>query len=313
MSSAKGRINGREAGLFLLYLGLGLCSGSVWSYIANLPALPDWHQQMIGGTAPAPNQFRPLTPWLAEWLRLILPGHNLYLSYLLLRGLVTGVTLFVFDRYMRVWFAPAAAAAGALALAAIIPFTYYRVIQESDPIALLMVTLSFWALARERDLWLIPLVLIGTLNRETSALIPAVYFLSRWRERPAKELAWRTAVLVAAWALVYFGMIAVYGWRPYYCDTVMWPQNIQSVYPTLQLVLVYGAIWVLAALGARQAPAMLRRTIWLVPPYIALHYVVALVNEVRLFLPLAPILIPSSWWALFPEACLGGEASKRSR
>jgi len=309
----KRRINSREVGLLCVYFGLGLCSGAVWMNIANLQALPQWHVDMITGSAPAPNQYRPLTPWLAEGLRLALPGHDLFLSYMLLRGIVTGLALFAFDRYMRVWFAPAAAAAGALALAAIIPFTYYRVVQESDPLNLLVITLAFLALARGRDLWLLPLVFVGTLNRETTAMIPALYLLAKWGQEPPRRLAWRTALLAASWAAVYFGLVALYTWRAYYCDKIMWPRNAASLFPTIQIIMVYGALWVLAALGAREGPPMLRRAIWLVPPYIGLHYMVAMVNEVRLFLPLAPIIIPLSWFVLFPEARLTGEPPKRPR
>ncbi len=294
----------KEVGLLLVYLGLGICSGAIWMNIANLQALPSWHLDMITGHAPRPNQYRPLAPWLAEWLRLLLPDGDLFLAYMLLRAVVTGITLFVFDRYMRTWFTPAAAAAGALALAAIIPFTYYRVVQESDPINLLVITAAFLALARSRDLLLIPLVLLGTLNRETTAMIPAVYLLARWREKPMAEMIPRAVILSAAWAVVYFGMVRIYGWREPYTETFMWSRNVASGFPTLQVVLVYGAIWLLAVLGARQAPPMLRRTLWLVPPYIALHYVIAMVNEVRLFLPLAPILIPLGWRVLFPETLL---------
>lgn len=303
----------REIGLFFLYLGLGLCSGAVWMRIADVPRLPSWHIEMLTGAAPAPNQYRPLTPWLAEGFRLALPGQDLFLSYMLLRGIVTGIALFAFDRYLRIWFAPAAAAAGALALAAIIPFTYYRVIQESDPINLLVLTLCFWAVARTRDLLLIPLLFVGTLNRETTAMIPAVYLLARWRLQPSRKVLLWTALLFAVWAAVYFGLIGIYTWREYYCDKVMWPRNVASTFPTLQVVLVYGAMWLLAALGARQAPTMLKRALWLVPPYVALHYVVAMVNEVRLFLPLAPIIIPLSWFVLFPEARLASERPRKTR
>jgi hypothetical protein len=320
----KRNLNTQQVGLFLVYIGLGVCSGAVWMNIANLQVLPSWHFEMITGHAPRPNQYRPLTPWLAEWFRPLTPRlaewlqlpppyGDLFLSYMLIRGLATGLALYVFDRYMRVWFAPAAAAAGALALAAIIPFTYYRVVQESDPINLLVVTAAFWALARDRDLWLIPLVLVGTLNRETTAMIPAVYLLARWRDRPAREVAWRTGILAASWAVVYFGLMRIYGWREPYTETIMWPRNVASAFPTLQVVLVYGAIWVLAALGAKRAPTIPRRALWLVPPYIGLHYVVAMVNEVRLFLPLAPILIPVSWCVLFPEARLGTEAPRKGK
>ncbi len=280
---------------------------------ANLQALPQWHVDMITGCAPAPNQFRPLTPWLAEGIRLVIPGQSLFYAYMLLRGIVTGVGLFAFDRYLRAWFTPAAAAAGALALAAIIPFTYYRVVQESDPLNLLVIVLAFLFLARGRDLWLLPLVLVGTLNRETTAMIPAVYLLARWREQPARQVIWRTALLAACWAAVYFGLVALYRWRAYYCETVMWPRNTAAFLPTLQVIMVYGALWVLAVLGAKRGPLMLRRAIWLVPPYIALHYVIAMVNEVRLFLPLAPIVIPLSWFVLFPEARLTAEPLKKAR
>jgi hypothetical protein len=81
----------------------------------------------------------------------------------------------------------------------------------------------------------------------------------------------------------------------------MLPQNLASLSPTVFLLLMFGAVWALAYMARRDAPEMLRRALWLVPPFLVLHYVVAMVNEVRLFLPLAPILIPLAWWTLFPN------------
>jgi hypothetical protein len=291
----------RQTALLLLYLGLGLASALIWVRVANLPALPAWHVEMITGQAPAPNQYRPLAPWLAEGLRQLLPRNDVFLTYMLLRALATGLALYFFDRYMRVWFRPAAAAAGALALAAILPFTYLRVVQESDPINLLVFVLAFWAMAEDRDSTLLPLVAIGTLNREATALIPAVYLLARWGQRPAKQVLGRAAALGVAWGAVYFGLLSLYGRRDYYCDVLMWEINVASWGPTVSVVLLFGVLWVVAVIGARQAPILLRRALWLLPPYVALHYVVAMVNEVRLFLPYAPVIIPLSWWWLFPE------------
>lgn len=310
-TTTKQHQTGRELGIVFLYLGLGLCSGAIWMNIANLQALPSWHFEMITGRAPAPNQYRPLTPWLAELLRNLLPGQNLFYSYMLLRGLVTGLTLWLFDRYLRTWFNRSAAAGGALALAAIIPFTYYRVVQESDPLNLLVITTAFFLLARGRDLLLIPLVVLGTLNRETAAMIPAVYLLARWRERPLTEVLPRTAMLALCWIVVYAGLLGGYGRREYYCDPIMLSRNLASAFPTLQVALVFGALWALAVLGAKRTPTLLRRGLWVVAPYLALHYVVAMVNEVRLFLPLAPLVIPLSWWYLFPEALTVQPVTKR--
>ncbi len=220
---------------------------------------------------------------------------------MLLRALATGLALFFFDRYLRVWFRPGAAAAGALALAAVLPFTYLRVVQESDPINLLVFVLAFWAMAEDRDSTLLPLVAIGTLNREATALIPAVYLLARWGQRPARQVLGRAVALALAWGVVYLGLIALYGRRDYYCDVLMWELNVASWGPTVSVVLLFGVLWILAVSGARRAPVLLRRALWLLPPYLVLHYVVAMVNEVRLFLPYAPVIIPLSWWWLFPE------------
>jgi hypothetical protein len=256
---------------------------------------------MISSTAPAPNQYRPLVPWLAEMLRVVLPGHNLVMAYSVLRGLVTGSTLYFFDRYLQSWFAPAVAAGGALALAAILPFTYQRVVQESDPINLLVFTLAFWAMVKGRDLLLIPIVLFGTLNRETTAMLPAVYLLGNLGVKPLREVARKTAILGFCWCLVYGGLRLFYGHRSYYSDVIMWNNNVTSWYPSRAVLLLFGMIWVLSLFGAKSGPLLLRRALLLLPFYLALHYVIALVNEVRLFLPWAPVVVPLAWFALYPS------------
>jgi hypothetical protein len=283
-------------------LCIAAASGFVWTRIADVRGLATWHSEMIKGIGPAPSQYRPFTPWLAEVFRLILPTDYVPLSYFVVRALGTAVALYAFDRYMRCWFRQGAATAAAMCLATVMPFTYFHVIQESDTINLLVFVLAFWALARDRDLRLIPLMLLGTLNRETTAMIPAVYLLARWRVVPAKRLIVQTVLLVGAWLVVYGGLRLAYGPRPYYCDFYMWKRNIANWLPTVHVMLLFGAVWVLAFIGARRGPRMLRRTIWLLPPFVILHYVVALVIEVRLFLPLAPVVLPLAWWVLFPQS-----------
>jgi len=141
--------------------------------------------------------------------------------------------------------------------------------------------------------------------------------VARWGQRRGLEVAGRTAALGATWAVVYGAMLAAYGVREYYCEVVMWRLNLSSWVPTLHVLLLFGVMWALAFAGAKRGPRMLARALWLLPPYVVLHYVVAMVQEARLFLPFAPVIIPLSWWVLFPEARLGergpreGEATSR--
>jgi len=308
-----------EIGLILLYLGLGFVSALVWVrlvteglhfYQALLPEaqgrfefLNQWHQKMISGRAPAPNQYRILTPWLVENLVLRLsPRADIYGAYMAVRAAFVGLTLICFDRYLRTWFSPGAAAGGTLCLAAIIPFTYYAHFQESDPLNLLFTVLAFLLIVRRRDPWLIPVVILASLNRETAILIPAVYLLARWGEAPAEKVVSNATLLAGCWAAVFVGLRVLYGTRPGYTPLIQWPGNVASGMPTLFAVVLFGVLWVLPWLAPKDAPPLLRRSLWLVPPFVLIHYLVAVVEEVRLFLPLAPIVIPLSWWVLFPDA-----------
>lgn len=312
MTTRKSPLTIQSVGLFLLYLGLGFASAQLWVRIVTyglrflppgeMPPLYAWHEEMLSGRAGAPNQYRILTPWLAD---LLWQGQgDLYARYFFLRGLFTGLSFWVFDRYLRAWFTPSAAAGGALALAAVIPFSYFAVHQESDPLNLLVFAAAFWAMAVGRDLWLVPLMLVGTLNRETTAMLPVVYLLARWGQEAPRRVLGRAALLAACWVVVYGGLRIGYGHRPYYTEVVMLEKNLASLLPTGFALLFLGVLWFLPWFAPKDAPPLVRRSLWLAPPFVALQYVVAVVQEVRLFLPLTPILIPLSWWVLFPEAAL---------
>jgi len=310
------RTSVQQIGLVLLYLGLGAASALLWARIVEFQRLPSWHEEMVSGLAPAPNQYRPLTPWIAELLMPLMPSGTVYVHlavYFTIRAVVTGANLLLFDRYLRTWFSPAAAAGGSLALAAIIPFTYYRAVQESDPINLLVFTGGFWALAKGRDLLVVPLVLAGTFNRETTAMLPAVYLVARWGHVPAKRLAWLTAALATCWAAVYAGLRLGYGPRQAYTQVFMLKENLSSWLPTTFVLLFFGVMWVLPFLAAKQAPILLRRSLWLIPAFVVLQYSVGVAQEVRLYLPLAPVVIPLSWWLLFPEERKGASGPVRRR
>ena len=321
----KDRAISREVWLALLYLGLGVASALLWARIMRYETmvlapgepsrLESWHQEMISGRAPAPNQYRILVPWMAEGLSRVIPGwmadlacppipsQYLIASYWVIRALCLWLSLLVMDRYLREWFSPGAAAGGALCLGALVPFTYYGVVQESDLLNLLVFVAAFWALARGKDGWLFPLVLVGTLNRETAAMIPAVYLLARWREKPPLTVMVRTALLAACWAAVYGGLLLHYGRRGYYTEPFTLPANLGSWLPTAFVLLMFGVMWVLPWVALKhKPPTLLRRTTWLVPLFVLLQYLVGVVQEVRLFLPLAPIVLPLSWWVLFPES-----------
>ncbi|MBI4720091.1 MAG: hypothetical protein HY770_02460 [Chitinivibrionia bacterium] len=71
-------------------------------------------------------------------------------------------------------------------------------------------------------------------------------------------------------------------------------------YMGLNLVLFLGFVWVFAARGFAQAPVFVRRMALFIPLYLPFVAVFGVWKEVRLLMPLYPVLIPAALAWLFP-------------
>jgi hypothetical protein len=182
--------------------------------------------------------------------------------------------------------------------------------QVSDPLNMLVFFLAFWAMREQRDGWLVPLVGIGMLNRETPLLIPLFYAAVRWG-RPWREwlpLCLGTLFLAAA---VYFGVRLAYGPKPACCSTdplehlvinfTDWRAYVDSV-AVLNLALWGG--W----LGWRRRPNFLRRLALMVPVFMVPYLMFGTVREARYYLPVLAVLIPMTLFYLL-EVIRGEDSS----
>jgi hypothetical protein len=286
----------------LLAVLLGVGNGMLhWQAVDRtwLDYQVDDHTRVIAGTFASPDQYRILAYLLAETLvRLGLPIHSAHEVW---RVIFTSTSLYVFYRYLRGWFTPLVAVLGTFMLAAAIPLTYvYYMMQVTDPLNMLVFFLAFWVMREGKDPWLIPLVGVGMLNRESPVLIPVFYLAVRWR-RP-----WQTwlPVLVASSALavmVYFGLRLDYGPRPPCCSTdpiehllvnfTDWRAYLDSI-SVLNI-----AVWA-GWLGWRRRPEFLRRLALIVPLFLLPYLMFGTVREARYYLPVLAILIPMALFYL---------------
>jgi hypothetical protein len=255
----------------------------------------DEHVRVIAGTFYSPDQYRILTYALAEGLvRLGLPIHSAHEVW---RVIFTSAALFVFYRFALGWFAPMLAVLCMFMLAAALPLTYvYYMMQVSDPLNMFVFFLAFWAMREQRDRWLIPLVGIGMLNRESPLLIPLFYAAVRWG-RPWRHwvpMLGATAILAL---VVYAGLRLAYGPKPPCCSTdplehlmvnfTDWRAYVDAL-GVLNIALWGG--WV----GWRRRPEFLRRTALMVPVFILPYLMYGTVREARYYLPILAVLIPMS-------------------
>jgi hypothetical protein len=289
-----------QVGLIAVLLGIG--NGMLhWQAVDRSwrDYQADEHAQIIAGTFFSPDQYRILTYALAEALvRLGLPIHSAHEVW---RVIFTSASLFVFYRYARGWFSPMVALMGMFMLAAAIPLTYvYYMMQVSDPLNMLVFFLAFWAMREGRDGWLVPLVGLGMLNRESPLLIPVFYLAVRWGQPWGRWLPLCAGLLVLA-AGVYVGLRFAYGPKPPCCSTdplehlrvnfTDWRAYVDA------LGVLNVALWG-AWLGWPRRPDFLRRTALIVPVFLVPYLLYGTVREARYYLPVLAIVIPMALFYL---------------
>jgi hypothetical protein len=243
-------------------------------------------------------------------------------AYVVQRWLFVLLSFSVFHCYLRRWFDRRVAFAGVLFLSAIMPLTYFGDLQESSSLLSLTFVTALYAIREDRPWLLMGALFVGGLNNETMVVVPVIYLLARfsdWKLRSLARLAVKT-IGVSVPVVAAVGLMRYFTWgyprlAPFYQLTAnltaiggQWNSppwryhEAQFLYP----VLLFGAFWIYAFINYRDQPVFLRRAALVVPVYVAGHFVAGMVNEARLFLPLAFIIVPMGLWFLF-----GGRESGR--
>lgn len=264
------------------------------------------HAQILEGEGRAPWAYRVLSPAVTEVLTqaatpVLGRAHAPVASYLLWRWAWTFCLLLLFHGLLRTWLDPPEALAGTLLLAALHPASYhfYWYQPDSPPDLVLWVAAALLTL-RGRGWWLVPLVLVGSLNRETAVFVVLVHLALGWDREPRRALLLRAITILLTWASVFAGLRLVLGPRPW---SGGFPGMLLAnlTHPTwlLWAGVFLGALWVLPWLSWRTQPPSLRRlSLALVVGYLPLQLVFGRIREVRLLLPLALFLVPMAIIAL---------------
>lgn len=272
-----------------------------------------WHDDIIHGRGFYPDQYRPLTYWLAElvyrvWLHLGWPHPvtTFEYSHLFVRFLFLLPAFLLLHLYLRRWFSSPACAAGTIFVAAVLPLTIIRCSTcVTDPLNFLVFVAGFWLIRDGKAALLPPLVFIGMLNREVAGLLLVAYVLVNWG-RPVREWAPTALAMLGAAAAAWFGLRASYGPRKNWAPT--WPGHYFGAnfleWQTWELILLFLGAWVFWAFARlRSKPVFLRRCLAMLPLYFAAHAVSGYIREVRYWLPLFPVILPLAMWSIWePDA-----------
>jgi hypothetical protein len=306
-----------------------LMFGSVYFFVTlinlrvKLLLTPAWfngilasnHEKLLAFQYANNEQSRLLQFYIPEGLRHL---HQMSIehAYIMQRGLFIFLVLLFFHFYLRKWFDAKLAFAGVMCFAAIMPLSYMNDLQESTPLLLLTFLLALWAI---RDQYIVRYVLvlaIGSFNNETILILPLVFFLYNFKGFKPKRiisLAWITLVTSLPAYLIVGTIRYITRDSPRLAPLWQLPGNISSMRAalgaspldwwqssSLYIFFIFGVFWIFAYLKYFKKPVFLRRAALMIPFFIIAHMLAGIIGEVRLMLPLSFIVIPMSFFYLFP-------------
>jgi len=259
---------------------------------------------ILDHSSPAPDRYRFVLPMMIDApIRVLaqsMPATDAFdRTYAVFYVLALPAFLASLFAYVRVWFATEPALIGVLFVAATLPIAMRP--HEYGPHSFLEPTffsLSLLCIVRERRLWLALLVAIAALNRETGVFLVLFYAVAR--PLNTRRLM-ATVVYAAVWLAVFIGvrLYAGDGGRYWTVDKVFSSNLSQPWLAVFNVAALLGVFWWFAAAGFRRAPPLVQRVARVIPAYVAVIAVWGIWWEVRLLLPLMPLVLPLALSFLF--------------
>jgi hypothetical protein len=271
------------------------------------------HNAILQGQAPDPWQYRVFSEYLVEgFIRLfqILEIQDaLVVGFVSLRILQNlAIFLLALALYGKVSGSKARALMGLLLLASTMKNAFYDSdLSFNTYFDLIFYLLAFILILNRQYYWIILVTALAALNRETGGLIPFLALAALVDEqRPKLNKLLLFVLPAAAFAAIFIGLHVLYPNRP-----LLVPYGRQPGIPLLiynvtrsitwdRLFYALGLIPVIALLSIFDWPRPWQRFFLIMcPVWFAIHFVLSVVGETRLFLvPQAVIFIPGVLFTL---------------
>lgn len=274
------------------------------------------HNAVLQGTAPNPWQYRVLADYLVEAtiqlfknLDISHPVGSAFITFRFVQNLL--IFALVYCYYRKLGLAFPHTLIGMSALAWGMTYAYYDSdLQFNTYFDIIFYLIAALLILANRPLWMIPLMLLAALNRETSGLIP--FMALALLVLPLKTNPKNRNVLIAVGvSLVIFAVIFVGLRLTYPNQEISVPHGQHMGLELLRYNILRGLTWTqlfatlsifpaLALLAYSKWPTPLRIFFWVVVPlWLLIHPFTSVMAETRVFLvPQALIFIPGALFAL---------------
>lgn len=269
------------------------------------------HQAVIDGYAGNPWQYRVLAPFLVSiTLKIFEVLHiprYVAVSFIFFRVIQdTCLLLLSYLYYRKLGISWLYAILGMVLLAWGMSYSHY----DSDLSFNTFFDVIFYLLAglcilQGRFIWIIPITFFAALNRETSGLIPFLLISFSVFVLPKESLKKTIPIFITAlvtFIVIFFGLRFIYGQQGLFVPYGHHPgldllqYNLFRAVTWQRLIATLSIIPLIAIIGYRRWPLPLHVFFWvIVPIWVAIHALNAVMAETRLFLvPQAMIFIPAA-------------------
>lgn len=270
----------------------------------TLLARRDIHKGILNQTTKAPDRYRVLAPAVIEVptrvLARFMPYDTAYdrasvVFYLLAMAALLAAQY----AYLRVWFTAEQALIGVLLVACTLRITIRQ--HDYSPSSYLepsFFALGLLAILHGRRGWFALLVAVATLNRETAIFLIALFAVTQ----PLNRDTIKTVLgYFAIWLVIFVGLRYLGGdAERYWTIDLVFRTNVSQLWlAAFNITVLLGVFWVFALLGLPRAPAFVRRSALVIPAYLAAVAIWGIWWEVRLLMPLYPLLLPLALSCLF--------------
>lgn len=277
------------------------------------------HNDVLQGNAPNPWQFRVLADYLVEGvitlfknLDIAHPVGSAFIAFRFVQNLLIFWLAYLYYRKLNL--SPALALIGLAALAWGMTYAFYDSdLQFNTYFDMIFYLLAGLIMLAKRPIWIIPLMALAALNRETSGLIPfmALALVLPWNHDQEK----RGVLIPAAIGLVIFAVIFFALRIAYPNQEISVPHSQHMGLELLRYNLFRAITWTqlfatlsifpaLALLAYKKWPAPLQIFFWVVVPlWLLIHPFTSVMAETRVFLvPQILIFIPGALFLITASA-----------
>jgi hypothetical protein len=263
------------------------------------------HREVIEGTALAPFHYRVLVPFSAELairgLTAIAGYDGAFRAvYALFYGAALLGLVIALQAYLELWFSRQQSLVGVLLMCCTLPIALrYHAFAPWSILEPVIMTVGLRWIATQQTVLIVPLTLVATLNRETAVLLPIAVLLDAIG---ANNMARRLSHALGAMAVWLATLLVVRYVRGSAADLLslnaVWAMNrsaqgLKTAASSVPLFLG-GTGWLLAVYGVATTPAFVRRMLWIILFYAPLYIVYGYWYEVRLLMPLYPVVVPAA-------------------